>query len=96
MATKGGKQPYAIAMNDRSPLGIAGIWGNWKGPACEWVCAFAVLITKANDWWSASMTACRRPARVAGGVSGRAHDHVADLDAGETRRRMRTKLCLKK
>ena len=27
MATKGGKQPYAIAMKDRSPFGIAGIKG---------------------------------------------------------------------
>ena len=28
MATKGGKQPYAIAMKDRSPFGIAGKWEN--------------------------------------------------------------------
>jgi len=27
MSTKGGKQPYAIAMADRSLFGIAGIWG---------------------------------------------------------------------
>ena len=32
-ATKGGKQPYAIAMKDGSPFGIAGIWENWKEPA---------------------------------------------------------------
>ena len=31
-ATKGRKQPYAIAMKDRSPFGIAGIWENWKEP----------------------------------------------------------------
>ncbi len=29
-AIKGRKQPYAIAMKDRSPFGIAGIWDNWK------------------------------------------------------------------
>jgi putative SOS response-associated peptidase YedK len=27
------KQPFAIAMRDGSPLGIAGIWENWKDPA---------------------------------------------------------------
>jgi putative SOS response-associated peptidase YedK len=27
------KQPYAIAMKDGSPFGIAGIWENWKEPA---------------------------------------------------------------
>ena len=26
------KQPYAIAMKDSSPFGIAGIWENWKEP----------------------------------------------------------------
>jgi putative SOS response-associated peptidase YedK len=28
-----GKQPYAIAMKDRSPFGIAALWENWKDPA---------------------------------------------------------------
>jgi putative SOS response-associated peptidase YedK len=27
------KQPYAIAMKDGAPFGIAGIWENWKEPA---------------------------------------------------------------
>jgi putative SOS response-associated peptidase YedK len=49
MATKGGKQPYAIAMRDRSPFGIAGIWENWKNPEGEWVRTFALLTTPAND-----------------------------------------------
>ena len=31
------KQPYAIAMKDGSPFGIAGIWENWKEPSSgEW------------------------------------------------------------
>jgi putative SOS response-associated peptidase YedK len=47
---KGGKQPYAIAMKDGSPFGIAGIWENWKDPANgEWVRTFAVLTTPANE-----------------------------------------------
>jgi hypothetical protein len=32
-ASHGGKQPYAIAMKDGSPFGIAAIWENWKDPA---------------------------------------------------------------
>ncbi len=43
------KQPYAIAMKDGSPFGIAGIWENWRDPASEWVRTFAILTTDAND-----------------------------------------------
>jgi putative SOS response-associated peptidase YedK len=44
------KQPYAIAMKDGSPFGIAGIWENWKQAASgEWVRTFAILTTNAND-----------------------------------------------
>ena len=35
------KQPYAIAMKDRSPFGLAGLWENWKEPATgEWIRTF--------------------------------------------------------
>jgi hypothetical protein len=27
------KQPYAIAMKNGAPFGLAGIWENWKEPA---------------------------------------------------------------
>jgi putative SOS response-associated peptidase YedK len=27
------KQPYAIAMKDGAPFGLAGIWENWKTPS---------------------------------------------------------------
>jgi putative SOS response-associated peptidase YedK len=48
-AVKGAKQPYAIAMKDGAPFGIAGIWENWKDPSTqEWVRTFAVLTTSAN------------------------------------------------
>ena len=48
-ATKGGKQPYAIAMKDGSPFGIAGIWENWKEPATgEWIRTFAIITVPAN------------------------------------------------
>ena len=49
-AAHGGKQPYAIAMKDRSPFGIAGIWENWKDPTTgEWTRTFAVITVPAND-----------------------------------------------
>jgi putative SOS response-associated peptidase YedK len=43
------KQPYAIAMKDGSPFGIAGIWENWKEPSGEWIRTFAILTTDANE-----------------------------------------------
>jgi hypothetical protein len=55
------KQPYAIAMKDGSPFGIAGLWENWKDPASgEWTRTFAVITTDANDWWPKSMTGCQQ------------------------------------
>jgi hypothetical protein len=36
------KQPYAIAMKDGSPFGLAGVWENWKNPKTgEWKRTFA-------------------------------------------------------
>jgi putative SOS response-associated peptidase YedK len=44
------KQPYAIAMRDDGPFGIAGIWENWKEPGSgEWIRTFAIITTDAND-----------------------------------------------
>jgi putative SOS response-associated peptidase YedK len=44
------KQPFAIAMKDGTPFGIAGLWENWKEPASgEWIRTFAVITTDAND-----------------------------------------------
>ena len=49
-ATKQGKQPYAIAMKDRSQFGIAALWENWKDPTtAEWVRTFVILTTPSND-----------------------------------------------
>lgn len=32
------KQPYAVAMKDRTPFGIAGLWENWRHPRSrEWI-----------------------------------------------------------
>ena len=46
---EGTQAAYAIAMKDRSPFGIAGIWENWKAPDGEWVRTFAILTTPANE-----------------------------------------------
>jgi putative SOS response-associated peptidase YedK len=44
------KQPYAIAMKDGAPFGIAGIWENWKEPGSgEWIRTFAIITTDANE-----------------------------------------------
>lgn len=37
-------------MKDRSPLGIAALWENWKDPSMgEWVRTFVILTTPSND-----------------------------------------------
>ena len=44
------KQPYAVAMKDGSPFGLAGVWENWRDPASgEWVRTFCILTTRANS-----------------------------------------------
>ncbi|HXX27016.1 MAG TPA: SOS response-associated peptidase family protein [Terriglobales bacterium] len=44
------KQPYAIAMKDGKPFGIAGLWENWKDPASgEWTRTFVIITTEANE-----------------------------------------------
>ncbi len=47
-ATAGGKQPYAIAMRDGLPFGLAGLWENWKSPTGEWRRTFAIITVPAN------------------------------------------------
>jgi putative SOS response-associated peptidase YedK len=44
------KQPYAIAMSDGSPFGMAGISENWREPASgEWIRTFAIITSDANE-----------------------------------------------
>jgi putative SOS response-associated peptidase YedK len=43
------KQPYAIAMKDRMPFGIGGLWENWKDPTSgDWIRTFAIITTDAS------------------------------------------------
>jgi putative SOS response-associated peptidase YedK len=43
------KQPYAVALADRSLMALAGLWENWRSPAGEWVRSFAIITTKPNE-----------------------------------------------
>jgi putative SOS response-associated peptidase YedK len=44
------KRPYMIAMADRAPFTLAGLWENWKDPESgEWVRTFTIITTNAND-----------------------------------------------
>jgi putative SOS response-associated peptidase YedK len=47
--TESGKQPYAIALADRSLMALAGLWENWHSPAGEWVRSFAIVTTTPNE-----------------------------------------------
>jgi putative SOS response-associated peptidase YedK len=45
-----GKQPYAIAMEDGSPFGLAGLWENWCNPNTgKWERTFAVITVPSNE-----------------------------------------------
>jgi putative SOS response-associated peptidase YedK len=43
------EQPYAIALADRRPMALAGLWENWRSPAGEWVRSFAIITTTPNE-----------------------------------------------
>ena len=45
-----GKQPYAIAMKDGSPFGLAGLWENWRNPKTgQWERTFAIITVPSNE-----------------------------------------------
>jgi putative SOS response-associated peptidase YedK len=44
------KQPYAIAMKDGSPFGLAGLWENWQNPTTEeWERTSAIITVPSNE-----------------------------------------------
>ena len=44
------KQPYAVAMKDRTPFAIAGLWENWHHPESgDWIRTFVILTVPANE-----------------------------------------------
>jgi putative SOS response-associated peptidase YedK len=43
------RQPFAIAMKDGAPFGLAALWENWQDPnSGEWLRTFCVVTTRAN------------------------------------------------
>jgi len=47
-ATTGGKQPYAIARTDGTPLALAGLWEGWRDTSGEVLRSFTIMTTAAN------------------------------------------------
>ncbi len=44
------KQPYAIAMKNGSPFGLAGLWENWRNPNTgDWDRTFAIITVPSNE-----------------------------------------------
>ena len=43
-----GKQPYAIARKDGTPLAFAGLWESWQSPEGETVRSYTIMTTAAN------------------------------------------------
>lgn len=43
------KQPYAIAMEDRAPFAMAGLWEHWQGADGSELLTVCILTTDAND-----------------------------------------------
>lgn len=42
------RQPYAIALADRSLMPLAGLWENWRSPVGEWIRSFTIVTTTPN------------------------------------------------
>ena len=47
--TASGKQPYAIALADRTLMALAGLWESWHSPAGERIRSFAIITKKPNE-----------------------------------------------
>src|ERR1700730_5337192 len=43
------KQPYAIALVDRSIMALAGLWETWRSPINETVRSFTIVTTTPNE-----------------------------------------------
>jgi putative SOS response-associated peptidase YedK len=43
------RQPYAIALADRSLMALAGLWETWRSPAKETIRSFTIVTTTPNE-----------------------------------------------
>jgi putative SOS response-associated peptidase YedK len=42
------KQPFAVALANRGPMTLAGLWDAWRSPVGETIKSFAIITTTAN------------------------------------------------
>ena len=42
------KKPFAVALANRGPMTLAGLWDDWRSPAGERIRSFAIITTIAN------------------------------------------------
>ena len=91
------KQPFAVAMEDRTPFAIGGVWENWRDPQSgEWIRTVAIITVPSNELVAQihhrmplilpkqayeRWLGGGRPPRSARAVPGGTHGHVAGLDA---------------
>ena len=43
------KQPFAVALGNRGPMTLAGLWDSWRMPSGDTLRSFAIVTTSAND-----------------------------------------------
>ena len=43
------KQPFAVALGNRGPMTLAGLWDLWQAPDGEAIKSFAIITTTANE-----------------------------------------------
>jgi putative SOS response-associated peptidase YedK len=50
VCTHGGRDQAAVAMKDRTPFAIGGLWENWQHPqSSEWIRTFVIITVPANE-----------------------------------------------
>jgi putative SOS response-associated peptidase YedK len=52
------KQPFAVAMKDRTPFGLGGLWENWRNPQSGELVRTVVIITVPSNELRSTI-ACR-------------------------------------
>jgi putative SOS response-associated peptidase YedK len=43
------KQPFAVALGNRGPMTLAGLWDCWRAPKGDMLRSFTIITTSAND-----------------------------------------------
>ena len=64
------RQPFAVALANRGPMTLAGLWDEWRSPAGQTIKSFAIVTTTANALLALCTIACRLSLRRAAGAIG--------------------------